>query len=104
MDYISRIKTLTGVYEQEEVLTEIVSIVEERVLSYMQVTEVPSSLGWIVVEMAIARFNRIGSEGISKESVDGKQNSYIKDDFEPYKHYLDEYMRENTKNKGWKLF
>ena len=104
MDYVSRIKTLTGVYEQDELLTEIVNIIEEKILSYMQVKTIPNNLSWIVIEMAIARFNRIGSEGLTTESVDGKQNSYVEDELAQYKHYLNEYMRQNTKNKGWKLF
>lgn len=104
MDYVSRIKTLTGVYEQDELLTEIVNIIEEKILSYMQVETIPNNLSWIVIEMAIARFNRIGSEGLTTESVDGKQSSYVEDELAQYKHYLNEYMRENTKNKGWKLF
>ena len=41
---------------------------------------------------------------MSSESVDGGTSSYIEDELGQYKHYLNEYMRQNTKNKGWKLF
>ena len=47
----------------------------------------PKELEFVLVELAIQRFNRIGSEGISSESVDGKSVSY-EDDFESYKIYL----------------
>lgn len=104
MDYLNRIRTLTGVYEQDELLLEIIQIVEEKILLYLGTDSIPNSLGWIVVELSVARFNRIGSEGLTTESVDGKQNSYVEDELAQYKHYLNEYMRENTKNKGWKLF
>lgn len=104
MDYLSRVKTLTGVFEQDELLTEIIQVVEEKILLYLGLNEVPNPLGWIVVELSVARFNRIGSEGMSSESVDGGTSSYIEDELGQYKHYLNEYMRQNTKNKGWKLF
>lgn len=104
MDYLARVKTLTGVFEQDELLTEIIQVAEEKILLYLGLNEVPITLGWIVIELAIARFNRIGSEGMSSESVDGGTSSYIEDELGQYKHYLNEYMRQNTKNKGWKLF
>ena len=104
MDYLARVKTLTGVFEQDELLTEIIQVVEEKILLYLGLNEVPKPLGWIVVELSVARFNRIGSEGLTTESVDGKQNSYVEDELAQYKHYLNEYMRENTKNKGYRLF
>ena len=104
MDYLARIKTLTGVFEQDKLLIEIIQVIEEKILLYLGLNEVPSALGWIVVELSIARFNRIGSEGMSSESVDGGTSSYIEDELGQYKVYLDEYIRRNTKNKGWKLF
>lgn len=104
MDYLARIKTLTGVFEQDELLIEIIQVIEEKILLYLGLNEVPSALGWIVVELSIARFNRIGSEGMSSESVDGGTSSYIEDELGQYKVYLDNYVRQNTRNKGWKLF
>ena len=104
MDYLARIKTLTGVFEQDELLIEIIQVIEEKILSYLGLDEIPDALGWIVVELSVARFNRIGSEGLTTESVDGKQSSYIEDELGQYKVYLDDYVRKNTQNKGWKLF
>lgn len=104
MDYLARVKTLTGVFEQDELLTEIIQVVEEKISLYLGLSEVPEPLGWIVVELSVARFNRIGSEGMSSESVDGGTSSYIEDELGQYKHYLNEYMRQNTKNKGYRLF
>lgn len=104
MDYLTTVKTLTGVYEQDDVLLEIIQIVKEKILSYLGLDEIPNALGWIVVELSVARFNRIGSEGISSESVDGGTSSYIEDELGQYKVYLDKYIRQNIENKGWKLF
>lgn len=35
MDYLARVKTLTGVFEQDELLTEIIQVAEEKILLYL---------------------------------------------------------------------
>ena len=40
----------------------------------------PKELEFELIELSIQRFNRIGSEGIASESIDGKSVSYD-DDF-----------------------
>lgn len=102
--YIEKIKILLNVSEQDELLLEIVSIVKEKILSYLNLEEMPKQLDWIVIELSVSRFNRIGSEGMSSESVDGVSNTYITDELIQYKPYLDDYLKANTQNKGYKLF
>ena len=62
----------------------------------------PIELEFVLIELAIQRFNRICSEGIASESIDGKSVSYD-DDFIGYKHYLDDYISRNSIQKGYKL-
>lgn len=47
--------------------------------------EVPEELSYIVTEVSVIRFNRIGSEGMTSHSVEGNSTSYSTDDFEAYK-------------------
>ena len=102
--YINKLRVFLGVNNQDELLLEIVSIVKEKILSYLNLEEIPKSLDWIVIELSVSRFNRIGSEGMSSESVDGGSNTYIADELIQYKPYLDDYLKANTQNKGYKLF
>lgn len=104
MDYLNRIRVVLGVYEQDELLSELINITQEKIISYLNVGEIPKSLSWILVELVVQRFNRIGSEGLTTESVDGKQNSYIEDELSPYKVYLDEYASQHSTKKGYRLF
>lgn len=104
MDYLSRIRIILGVYEQDQLLRELIDITKEKILSYLNVKEMPQALSWILVELVVQRFNRIGSEGLVTESVDGKQNSYIEDELSQYKVYLDEYISQNATKKGCRLF
>ena len=99
---LNRIKTLLGVTDNDELIYEITELTKSKILNYINETELPNELEFVLVELAIQRYNRIGSEGISSESVDGKSVSYD-DDFENYKPYLDDYIYKNGINKGFKL-
>ena len=99
---LNRIKTLLGTTDNDELIYEIIELTKEKILNYINEKELPIELEFVLVEMAISRFNKIGSEGFASESTDGKSISY-EDDFENYKTYLDDYIFRNNKNKGFKL-
>ena len=99
---LNRIKTLLNVEGNEELITEIVNITESKILNYINATEMPIELEFVLIELSVQRFNRIGSEGIASESIDGKSVSYD-DDFTGYKHYLDDYISRNSVRKGYRL-
>ena len=83
---INKVKTLLGVEDNDKLLNEIIEITEYKILNYINKKTLPTELEFILIELVISRFNRIGSEGIASESVDGKSVSY-EDDFNNYKHY-----------------
>ena len=99
---LNRIKTLLQIQDNNELIYEIVEITKEKILNYINEKELPSELEFILIELAVERYNRIGSEGIASESVDGKNVSY-EDNFGNYKTYLDDYIFKNNKNKGFRL-
>ena len=99
---VYRIKTLLQIQDNNELIYEIVEITKEKILNYINEKELPSELEFILIELAVERYNRIGSEGIASESVDGKNVSY-EDNFGNYKTYLDDYIFKNNKNKGFRL-
>jgi hypothetical protein len=68
----------------------------------LKLSELPKELEFVLIELAIQRYNKIGSEGIASESVDGRTTSY-EDDFESYKQYLDDYINKNKMVKGFRL-
>lgn len=99
---LNRIKTLLQINDNDELIYEITEITKEKILNYINEKELPKELEFILIELAIERFNKIGSEGIASESIDGKNVSYD-DSFENYKVYLDDYIFRNNKNRGFKL-
>ena len=99
---LNRIKTLLNIEGNENLIYEIVNITESKILNYINASEIPKELEFVLIELSIQRFNRIGSEGIASEVVDGKSIHYD-DDFTGYKHYLDDYINRNSIKKGYRL-
>ena len=95
---LNKIKTLLCVTDNDELIHEITELTKSKILNYINETELPNELEFVLIELAIQRYNRIGSEGIASESVDGKSVSY-EADFESYKHYLDDYISKNSINE-----
>jgi|SRR5690625_2012716 len=94
---LERIKTLLGITDnlQDDVLTIIIENVEEH-LTYLLGRDVPSNLQFIVTEISVMRFNRLGGEGMKSKLVEGHRTDFHdpKDDFEPYLSII-----ENEANK-----
>ena len=99
---LNRIKTLLGIPDNDELIYEITELTKSKILNYINEVELPLELEFVLVELTIQRYNRIGSEGIASESVDGKSVSY-EDVFENYKPYLDDYISRSGKSKGYKF-
>lgn len=89
---IDKIQLLTGADDNQlELLETIVYLVESKVLNRIGELEIPKKLEFIVVELSVARFNRIGSEGLKSESVDGAVQTY-EDDISAYEPIFEKYM------------
>ena len=100
---LNRMKVLLGITDNaDELLMEILDITKSKILNYINEAELPLELEFVLIELAIQRYNKIGSEGVASESIDGRTTSY-EDDFESYKQYLDDYMSKTNVNKGFRL-
>ena len=88
LDYV---KSLTGDNPQVEV---IYNNIAERLLHRIKDTEVPAELEYIVDEATIRRFNRIGSEGMKSESVEGHSVTFDDSDdpLAPYESVIVDYL------------
>ena len=99
---LNRVETLLGVFDNSNLVNEIIELTKEKILNYINEDELPRELEFVLVELSIQRYNRIGSEGIASESVDGKSVSY-EDDFENYKQDLKNYMNKKNNSRGFRL-
>ena len=92
---LETVKTLTGV--DNEQITAIYTMYEKRLFSrleqsLLEVVEIPEELEYVLTECTIARFNRIGSEGMESESMDGHTAKYVDKDLSDYEHAIQDYI------------
>ena len=88
---LERIKLLLNVSDEDKLINELIELTKAKILSYISEKNIPSELEFIVIELTVSRYNRIGSEGIKSESVDGRVQSY-EGDLECYYPVLDKYI------------
>ncbi|HDZ8686829.1 phage head-tail connector protein [Staphylococcus aureus] len=109
METKENIKVLLGLKDskQDELLDIIIKNTESRLLSKLpfNLKEVPDNLSFIVEEVAVKRYNRIGSEGMTTESVEGRTNTFQANDFDEYQSIIDElYPKENGAKGSIKFY
>ena len=93
---LDRIKLMLGVTDRDELLTEIIRLTAMPVISYIKQDTLPNELEWIVVELAVARYNRLGAEGYTEEKNDNIQNRYEENTLEKYIPFLDTWIENHT--------
>lgn len=93
---LNRIRLMINVEGREELLQEIIRLVAMPVLLYIKQEAIPTELEWIVVELAIKRYNRIGAEGFTEEKSDNIQNRYEENMINEYISFLDRWIENNT--------
>lgn len=91
--------------KQDDQLQVIIDNVKNELLAMLPTIEdnVPEEIEFIVVEVATKRYNRIGAEGMTSETQDGRSSSYEKGDFEEYNKILDNLYYKDEK-KGYVNF
>lgn len=89
---LERIKTLLGITDtlQDELLSILISNVSNHLI-VMLGKDIPADLEFIVEEITVRRFNRLGTEGMKTESVEGHSVTFyeLTDEFVPYQSIID---------------
>lgn len=100
---LERVKILLGITDnlQDDLLEIIIENVTEH-LTYLLGRDVPSNLQFIITEISVMRFNRLGSEGMKSELVEGHRTDFYepKDDFQPYLSIIENERSKDTEPPG----
>ena len=82
------LKILLGISEddtsQDLKLNLILSGTRSRLKALLGGQEPPEELEYIITDVAVVRFNKIGSEGMTSHSVEGESLSFADNDFAAY--------------------
>ena len=74
---LDKLKLLMGLDDSlDELLMTLISLCKEEAYIYCNLPEYDSKLDYIVIQMVIERYNRLGSEGAESQSTDGVSTSY----------------------------
>lgn len=69
---------------------------EQQLCNRLGVEAVPDKLNYIVVDVTVKKYNRIGSEGTASHSVDGESMTWAEDPFAEFAEDLDAWKNANA--------
>lgn len=80
---LNELKLLLGILDdsQDEKLKLIISTATARLRVLLGGLEPPESLEYIIREVSVIRFNKIGSEGMKNQTVEGESMTFDENDF-----------------------
>lgn len=87
----------------DEKLKLIISTATARLKLLLGGTEPPASMEHIIREVAIIRFNKIGSEGLTSHTVEGENLSFNEDDFAAFTDEIQAFLNSQKENARGKV-
>lgn len=101
MAVLDDVMVLLGIPEGPDTkIKTIIELTEKRLKTLLSEEKVPSELEYIVTEVSVIRFNKLGSEGLSAHSVEGESLSFSDDDFAGYRDDIKAYRARKNEVKG----
>ena len=102
---LDEIKSLLGLDQAENDLDEKITLIIETATARLRLLlgniDPPEELDYIIREVSIMRFNRLGSEGLTAHTVEGETLQFTDDDFAAFKDDINEWLsRQETSAKG----
>ena len=86
--------------KSNKTLDVIIRLTTNRLKTLLDVEEVPTELEYIVTEVSIVRYNKIGSEGVTSHSVEGETMSFSDNDFKGYLDDIEVWKNKKNEVKG----
>lgn len=82
---------------KDELLNTLISLKGRKLSNALGGVIVPIELEYIITELVINHYNRLGNEGIAATSVEGISTNYIDstNELEPYNEVIAKYLNEN---------
>jgi len=91
LEKLKRLLSVTDT-DRDDLLNDLLETAAVRLGLLIGKEEIPSQLEYIVIDVAIVRFNRISSEGVHHHTVEGEHSIYNENDFSPYVGEIESYL------------
>ena len=100
---LENLKILLGIPEEDSSLDTklnlILSSAQKRLKALLGGLDPPKELDYIITEVSIIRYNKLGSEGLSSHSVEGESLSFSDNDFAGYMDDIQAYLDTQTSTR-----
>lgn len=95
MNRLSELKLILNIEDtsKDNLLNLLIEQSEKMLLSYIKEIEVPNELNFIITDISLMKYNRLGNEGIKSSNVLGVSQSFTTDYLEPYYNFLASYLK-----------
>lgn len=99
---LDKLKLMLGIEDTDldDKLSLILSGATSRLKILLGGTEPPQEMEHIILDVAIARFNRIGSEGLTGHTVEGESLSFTENDFDQFSDEIQAWLSYNSESRG----
>lgn len=97
---LEELKLMLGIEteDRDKLLSLIISSVTARLKTLLGGVEPPESLGYIIREVSVVRYNRIGSEGMQSHTVEGESHNFVDNDFGAYMDDIQAYLESRKES------
>lgn len=97
---LKQIKVLLNIQDisRDSLLDTLINLKSRKLNAALEVAKTPEALEYIVVELVINHYGRLGSEGLASESVEGISRTYIDtvNELEPYAAEIRKFLNSST--------
>lgn len=104
---LNDLKVMLGIavddVSQDDRLNIILNAATERLTLLLGGITPPDSMSHIIVDVAIIRFNRIGSEGMTSHTVEGESVSFVDSDFSGYSDEIQAFLESQQESSRGRL-
>lgn len=91
---LEKLKIMLGITDsgRDELLNLLIESATARLKTLLGGIEPPASLEYIVRDVSIIRFNRIGSEGMTSHTVEGESQQFSDSDFDGFRDDIQSFL------------
>ena len=102
---LETLKMLLGFTDdsRDELLNKLIDLTTARLKLLIGGIEPPEELEHIIIDVAIARFNKIGSEGLSSHSLEGESQTFTHTEFDGFMSELQAFLDSQKQSSRGKV-
>lgn len=102
---LETLKMLLGFTDdsRDELLNKLIDLTTARLKLLIGGIEPPEELEHIIIDVAIARFNKIGSEGLSSHSLEGESQTFTNNEFDGFMSEIQAFLDSQKQSSRGKV-